>query len=97
MGGAIYLSEFYRVPKFSWGKSRKRCQEERLEQKSKNQVLYWLIIFFFFVKAKSVSISGFSFLTCEVKRLALEIPLISKCLCPHFRISTLNGCIEVIC
>lgn len=52
---------------------------------------------FFFVKAKSVSISGFSFLTCEVKRLALEIPLISKCLCPHFRISTLNGCIEVIC
>lgn len=54
-------------------------------------------IFFFFVKAKSVSISGFSFLTCEVKRLALEIPLISKCLCPHFRISPLNGCIEVIC
>lgn len=52
---------------------------------------------FFFVKAKSVSISGFSFLTCEVKRLALEIPLISKCLCPHFRISPLNGCIEVIC
>lgn len=52
---------------------------------------------FFLVKAKSVSISGFSFLTCEVKRLALEIPLISKCLCPHFRISTLNGCIEVIC
>lgn len=69
----------------------------RAEVQKPGFVLVDNIFFFFFVKAKSVSISGFSFLTCEVKRLALEIPLISKCLCPHFRISTLNGCIEVIC